>query len=292
MQTTFRSQTVGKPCWAIMPGALSGYLADIDMVQIDSKVVNPFKAIKSGSLAVLPLGGPVDQKSWIEYWGGTSTERFGAAFDEAMKDDSVAVVLIDVDSPGGSVYGVPELSDKIYNARGTKPIIAISNSLMASAAYWIASAADTVYATPSSETGSVGVLAMHVDVSGQDEMLGEKYTYVFAGDNKVEANPHEPLKDSAKAFLQQRVDEYYAEFVSAIARNRKTTQKDVKDNFGSGRVFGAEQAKKIGMIDEVITPDALVAQWINARSKATKAKMATMQRQLTMQRMMPDYTKF
>ena len=95
---------------------------------------------------MLPLYGVISQKMNLmtQYSGGTSTEIFGSWFDEAMADASVDRIILDVDSPGGSVYGISELSRKIHGARGKKPIIAVSNSLMASAAYWIASAADEI----------------------------------------------------------------------------------------------------------------------------------------------------
>ena len=87
------------------------------------------------------------------------TEAFGAAFDRAAADSSIGAIVLNIDSPGGSVYGVEELADKIYKARGTKPVYAVANSLAASAAYWIGSAASQLYVTPSGEVGSIGVLA-------------------------------------------------------------------------------------------------------------------------------------
>jgi ClpP class serine protease len=98
--------------------------------------------------------------------GGTSTEAFGRAFDEAMKNPDVGAIVIDCDSPGGSVSGVPELAAKIFKARGQgKRSSRVANSSMNSAAYWICSAADEIIAAPSADVGSIGVFTMHTDTS-------------------------------------------------------------------------------------------------------------------------------
>jgi len=207
---------------------------------------------RGGAVAILPLYGVVSQKVnlMVQYSGGTSTEMFGQWFDEAMADSSISSIVLDVDSPGGSVYGIAELSRKIYNARGKKPIIAVANSLMASAAYWVASAADEIHVSPGGEVGSIGVIAVHVDRSGANEKAGIKVNYVTAGDYKAEGNPDEPLQDEALGYMQSRVNDYYSMFVSDVARNRKVSTSEVLSKFGQGRVVGADMAIKQGMADK------------------------------------------
>ena len=158
----------------------------------------PSKAAKSGGgIAVLPLEGIISQKvnlaRDISGPGGTSTERFAQAFKAALADLSIGAILIAVDSPGGTVYGVPELSDLIYKSRGQKPIVASVNSLAASAAYWIASAADEVAITPSGEAGSIGVFAEHLDISKFLDDEGVKPTLISAGKYKTEFSQNGPL---------------------------------------------------------------------------------------------------
>jgi signal peptide peptidase SppA len=159
---------------------------------------------KSGGLiAVLPMYGVIAQRfdMMMAYCGGTSTEAFADAFDAAMADPNVSAIVIDCDSPGGSVQGTPELAKRIMNARGKgKQIVAVSNGCMASAAYWICSAADEVVASPSAEVGSIGVFCVHVDQSAMNEMVGLKYTLIKAGDHKAEMNPWEPLSRRRKGF--------------------------------------------------------------------------------------------
>lgn len=190
--------------------------------------------------------------------GGTSVERLTQRFRAAMADQSVRAVVLDVDSPGGGVYGVEELADEIRAARGQKPIVAVANSLAASAAYWIASAADEVVVTPSGQVGSIGVYAAHEDISKMLEQEGIKETLIFSGKYKVEGNPFEPLTDEARAAIQRDVATYYASFVRAVAKGRNARESAVEKGFGQGRVVGAKEAVEEKMADRVETLDATV----------------------------------
>ena len=98
--------------------------------------------------------------------------------DQAVAEPSVDQILIEVDSPGGSVYGVQELADKVVAAQRSKPVVALVNSVAASAAYWVASQAGAVYVTPGGEVGSIGVYTLHEDVSGALEKAGIATTLI------------------------------------------------------------------------------------------------------------------
>lgn len=225
-----------------------------------------------GSVAVLPIFGTVIPRAdaFSDISGGTSLERTSARFRQALEDPSVGSILLDIDSPGGSVYGVQEFAQEIYAARGRKKVVAIADALAASAAYWIGSAAEQFVVTPSGEVGSIGVVAMHVDYSEHLKTEGVKVTYVHAGEHKVEGNQAEPLGDEARAFIQQRVDEYYEAFVGAVARNRGVTKAKVLKEFGQGRVYGADQAKAAGMVDR-IAPLAEVIRGLQPRARTNRA---------------------
>jgi len=232
---------------------------------------------RQGSVAVLPLYGILRQRGptfmdMLFEGGGTSTDAFAAAFRRMVNDTTVSAIVIDVDSPGGSVFGTPELADEILKARGTKPVIAVANSLAASAAYWVASAADEIVGTPSSMVGSIGVYTMHIDFSKMDEMMGINVTYVAAGKYKVEGNMDEPLGDEALAALQEQIDEYYDSFVSAVAKGRKTTPSAVRSGYGEGRVVTAKQALKLGMIDRIGTLEQTLARYGASMDGAVRAE--------------------
>ena len=198
---------------------------------------------------------------------GTSTERFAQRFREALANPEVGSILIDVQSPGGTVDGVQELADEIRAARGDKPIIAIANAYAASAAYWIASAADEMVVTPSGEVESIGVFAAHQEFSKMDEMLGCKTTLIAAGKFKVEGNPFEPLSEEARDAIQARVDDYYSMLVSDVAKARGVKVSDVRGGFGQGRMVGARDAVAQGMADRIDTFDNTLTRLLSGRSR-------------------------
>ncbi len=260
--------------WAIMPEKLDAILAFLSAksgvgffseaeVEIETKVATTAKNIK-GKVALLPLVGTISQRigSLNHASGGVSTDEFGAWFDSAVADNEIGAIVIDTDSPGGNVFGVQELSQKIFNARGTKPVIAVVNSLMASAAYWIGSAADEIVVTPSGEVGSIGVIAVHTEVSEADKKAGFKTTVMTAGKYKGEANPYEPLKVEAKTAIEGRLEDFYGQFTKDVARNRGVKQLDVIKGFGQGRVVGADEAVNQGMADRVATFESVIKRLI------------------------------
>jgi signal peptide peptidase SppA len=205
---------------------------------------------------VLPLFGVLSQRMDMlsEMSGGTSTERFAREFDQLMADESIGAIVLQIDSPGGNVAGTPEVARKIYEARGKgKAIIAQADSLMASAAYYIGAAADEIVATPSSEVGSIGVYAVHLDASGYNEQEGFKYTLIKAGKYKAEGNPYGPLSGEALAAAQDKVDQYYGMFVRDVAKFRGVSVDDVRNGYGQGRALLAKQALDAGMIEKVAT---------------------------------------
>jgi signal peptide peptidase SppA len=255
--------------WAMLPEKL---LAMLDLLrlqasgvkfssqEIDARITKARDnevAKSQGAVAILPLRGVIANRMNMmsDISGGTSAEKFALNFSAALADDQVKAIVIDVDSPGGTVSGTDELSQLIYESRGPKPIVAHVNATGASAAYWIASAADEVVVTPSGQVGSVGVFSAHDDVSKMMDELGVKTTLIAAKGSpyKVEGNPYEPLGDDARDYMQGRVDEAYGNFVKALARNRNVAQSHVNENFGKGRMVTAENAVEQGMADKVGT---------------------------------------
>lgn len=210
-----------------------------------------------GGIAVLPMYGIVTQRGnmvdEISGGGSMSTEKFGAQLAALLADSSVGGIVIDIDSPGGSVYGVAELAQTIYDARKVKPVYGLANSLSASAAYWLGSQAERMFVTPGGEVGSIGVWQAHDDVSKAMDAAGVKRTYISAGKFKVEGNPMGPLDDQALGFMQSRVDEYYGMFTKAVARGRGVPIAQTRDGMGQGRVIGAQAALAEQMVDGIAT---------------------------------------
>ncbi|MFP3016798.1 MAG: phage portal protein [Wolbachia sp.] len=160
-------------------------------------------------------------------------------------------ILLDIDSPGGEVNGLFDLSDFIYEARALKKIVATTNDDAYSAAYAIASSAEKVYVSRTSGVGSIGVIASHIDQSGFDEKQGIKYTTVFAGSRKKDLNPHEPITSESVESLQKEVDRLYEMFLQLIARNRGLSTEKIRST-EAGLYFG-ERAIEIGLADGITT---------------------------------------
>ena len=230
-------------------------------------------SVSGGGIAVLPLYGVITQRgNMIEDVSGpgsVSTQKFAAALRQALADESVSQILIDIDSPGGSVYGVTELADEIVAARAQKPIIAIANSLAASAAYWIGCSASEFYVTPGGEVGSIGVWQAHFDYSQALAAEGVTPTLISAGTYKVEGNPYAPLEPEAQAFMQSRVDDYFLTFSKAVAKGRGVPIAQVRNGMGQGRVLGADAALEQNMVDGIVTLDEAIRKMLlKARAQA------------------------
>lgn len=260
--------------WAIEPDKLDAILDFLDLraegvvftaEEIEARIGDRRSASRGpDKTAVLPLFGVIGHRmgSMSEISGGTSAEGFAQAFDAAVADPKVSRVVIDVDSPGGSVTGVDELSSRIFAARGEKPIVAVANGTAASAAYWIASSADEFVMIPSGRVGSIGVYGVHTDRSEADAKAGLKRTLIKAGKFKAEGSPFEPLSEEDAAAMQEEVDEVYGMFVEAVARNRGVMASRVREGFGEGRAVTARKAMAEGMVDRVATMDDVLAERI------------------------------
>jgi signal peptide peptidase SppA len=234
-------------------------------------------ATKRGGVAVIPIRGTIAHRmnGMDDSSGGTSAERIGAMLDQVAADASIGTVVYDIDSPGGTVPGVQELAAKMFALRSSKTQIAQVNSLAASAAYWLASQADEIVSIPSGNTGSIGVFTAHQDLSKALEQAGVNVTLISAGKYKVEANPFEPLSDEAQAVMQARVDDAYGQFVKDVARGRGVTQTAVREGYGQGRVLGAKDALKGGLIDAIGTLEDTIGRVIGGPSAKTRGTRAS-----------------
>lgn len=276
---------VGSTAWAMLPEKMDELLAVLayraaghmfTSEEIRARIGDGGDApasSRTGAVAVIPLRGVIAHRmgTMDESSGGMSAERFTAMLNAAVADPNISSIVIDCDSPGGTVPGVPEAADAVYAARDTKRIVAIANSTMASAAYWICSQASEIVAIPSAlnpSVGSIGAYYVHQDLSAALEKEGVKVTLISAGKYKTEGSPTEPLTDEYRARLQALADAGYDKFVKAVARGRGVTPAAVRNGYGEGRALPASEAKAAGLIDRIGTMDDTLARLVGRKTSA------------------------
>lgn len=262
-------------CEVVMARANGAQLTkDEIQARLGISAARPVKQIV-GTVAVLPVTGVLSQKMnmFTEISGGTSYQQLTMQFREFRDDPQVKAIVFEHDSPGGDVTGLEELAEEIFEARGSKRMIAAVNPFCASASLYLAVACDEVVVTPSGMIGSIGTIIVHGDYSKMNEALGFKPTYITSSKYKAEANEDEPLGDEAYAMLKAMADDYGARFEKFVARGRGVDVSVVREQFGQGRMLMAKQAVKVGLADRIATFDQVIAKLVGrAPSAGAKAE--------------------
>lgn len=216
--------------------------------------------IVNGDTAVISIKGAlVTDDSWINEWlGRTSYPEIRNAVVHALLDPNVKRILMMVDSGGGQVNGVSDLTSFLTKAAKVKPLITHASGYMCSAAYWIGSCAPTILASETANIGSIGAVIVHAELSESLKEDGVNVTVVRSGPYKYLGNMYEKLSEEALAELQLEVDEAERIFVRKIAENRKKGEDYVRRQMGQGKVFIASTAKDVGLVDAVYNYDDMM----------------------------------
>ena len=229
-------------------------------------------------VAVVAVEGVMAPKAnlFMRISGGASTRMIAANIAHAADNSGVDAILLEVSSPGGSVFGIPELYDAIRAASERKPIVAWTFDQMASAAYFVSAAADEIYISSGhAMLGSIGVVMEHVDYSKAQERSGIKRTEIFAGRYKRIASDNGPLSEEGRAYLQAQVDTYYTQFVDAVARGRGATPEQVLERMADGRIFIGQAAIDAGLADGMMSREALLEKLSAAAAPSYQFPRAT-----------------
>jgi signal peptide peptidase SppA len=204
----------------------------------------PKAYIAEDGTGVIPIAGVIGKSlSPLEKMtGAVDVSDISETIDEYAMNPQVTRIAFQVSSPGGTVTGVEELANKVRNI--AKPTMSYSDTEMASAAYWVAAAADKVVASPSSSVGSVGVYMVVADYSEAAKAEGIKMIVIKAGQHKAIGVPGAEVTDAHQAHLQEGVDEIHADFKAAVLKTRKM----VKAEDMEGQVFSGKQAAQRGLV--------------------------------------------
>lgn len=262
--------------WAIREDLLSEIIAvyrghlirgekvDFNALSFDGDRAENKIKITNGN-AVIPIKGPITKGNSLFsfFFSGSSSDYIKSQLIEAVENRDVEKIILDIDSPGGTVDGSFELADFIQSIE--KPVIAYTDGTIASAAYLIASAADEIVITgKTNQIGSIGVIATHIDFSKQSEMMGETVTEIVSGKYKNAASPETPLTEFGKETLQNQVDYIFSIFAKDVAERRGMELQSVIDM--QARVFIGQESIDAGLVDSVSTIDQLLSDNVSVGS--------------------------
>lgn len=226
-----------------------------------------------GTTAIIPIDGVLARKfsNVLQTSGITSTDIFQELVEDAAEDPGVEAIVLNVDSPGGYAMGIPEAARAVADARKTKPVIAYADGMMGSGAYWIASQADGIYATPSAQVGSIGAYIAFLDSSRAAELAGLKVDVFRSGRFKGMGLPGTALTDEHRAVLQADVDKTAGQFREAVAAGRRK----VSDDSMQGLSYDAADALARNLIDRIGTLDDALKEATAMGERAKRRKATT-----------------
>lgn len=218
--------------------------------------------IFSDGIAVIPVHGVLINRFNYSWGFVTGYSYIRTMLRAAVADDDVKLIAFDVDSPGGDAPGCFELCEEIRASREIKPSIAVVDALAASGGYAVASSATRMVCTPSGSVGAVGVYWIHADLSERHKQMGVKYTIFEApeGGAKMDGAPYGPMSERASREAQDRVNKRWDEFVELIVGNRPMDDAEVRAT--QARVYRADEALALTLIDAVSTPSEAVADFL------------------------------
>jgi signal peptide peptidase SppA len=212
---------------------------------------NPLLTIEDG-IGVIAIEGPILRKPDLfarVFLGATSSEEIGEALREAAGRNDIKAVFLNIDSPGGTVAGTPELAAAVASLNERKPVYAFSSGLMCSAAYWVASQARAIYATPSAQVGSIGVVQAVIDSSVAIDKAGIKVEVFSVGKYKAMGAPGTALTDDQRELIQSNLAEIAAEFHDAVLSRGRAIPAEAME----GQTFSGKQAQRhnlAGMVQD------------------------------------------
>ena len=209
-----------------------------------------------GSSAVVSIHGGMLKN---DTWWGASTMQSMHAVRAAKNDTDVETIVIDFDTPGGSVDGLDQLADEIASAASVKPVIAQVSGLLASAGYYVASSATEIRAGAMDLVGSIGTKITMFDYSEMFVNMGIKPVIIDTGEHKSAGTQGTVITDSHIAEFQRIVDGYFADFRSRVMDGRGLDSAAF-DAVSDGRVFFGHESASLGLIDKVSTLDQTLAE--------------------------------
>lgn len=217
-----------------------------------AKGVEPFATAtgkKSGEIALIyACGDIIEGKSGEGYVGSETISR---QIRSAREDDDVKAIVLRIDSPGGSALAAEIICHEVQLAQEQKPVVVSMGNYAASGGYYIAAPADVIVASDATVTGSIGVFGLMLNARNAFEnKLGIRVETVRTNPSADMGSPFRPLSPEERTYMQKSVDRVYDTFVKRVAAGRNMSFEAV-DRIAEGRVWSGQDAKKIGLVDEI-----------------------------------------
>ncbi len=233
----------------------------------------------SSKIALIPIKGMiVSQETTTAFYQKTvSSSTILEFLNTAIKSDSVKAILLDINSPGGTVVASKEIADRVKSA--PKPVVALIRELGTSGAYWIASAADKIVADPLSITGSIGVTASYLEFSKLFEDYGITYQPLKSGKYKDIGSPFKELTQEEQLLLERKLKKIHETFIREVAENRNLKDEKVKA-LATGIYYLGEEALELGLVDVLGNKDYAI-NITKELANITEAKLVTYEKERT-----------
>jgi signal peptide peptidase SppA len=213
------------------------------------------RKVKDTNILVIPIHGVIGKRMnmMTDISGGISTQKLQDEITNGIDNPNIDAIVLDIESPGGVMDFTKETADFIFHTRDKKLINSFANGEMASAAYYIGSSAFKIFSYPSALIGSIGVYMQNIDKSKFYEAQGTKVSFIRSKPLKAVPNKFEPLEEKGLAYIQGLVDSAYKMFISDVAKYRNKSTDIVENKWGTGQIFTAEEALRMGLIDKIVT---------------------------------------
>ncbi len=208
-----------------------------------------FDGSQLGNVALIPIEGEITGNGQQSFTASSLSSKEIVGFIEDAEDNpQVKVLLLEINSPGGSAVASDEIATAVKKAQ--KPVVALIREAGASGAYWIASAADHVIANRMSITGSIGVLSSYLEFSGLMNDYNVSYERLVAGERKDMGTPFKMLTEQERNIMQQKLDLIHEFFIKEVAANRNLEISQVK-KIATGEFFLGVEALDLDLVDQL-----------------------------------------
>lgn len=201
------------------------------------------------SVGWVSIRGPIMSSESGKPWEH-GAEQWARRIEQLADTKGVKAIVLDINSPGGSVGAVQEIYMRIQRVKKEKkiPFVALFGDVSASGGYYLGAACDKIVAHPGTITGSIGVIFNVANMEGLFAKVGYKQDPIKSGKHKDIGSPARPMTPEEKLILQTLIDDAYGQFVKAVADGRKMTVEQVKP-LADGRIYSGNQAKELGLVD-------------------------------------------